>query len=112
MSDVHQGSTDNAPAPSPAHIDNPIEGGSTADQIKESVQALNEQRAQRGEAAELDREPVRLRYSEGGTKSLRQAAKDVSNYHRLEKEDATWLKQTPEATNFDAWNHTERRLRL
>jgi hypothetical protein len=97
MSDVHQGSTESTPPPvdvTTRNIPEPITG-STSEIAEKSVKALNEQRARTGEAVEIgeghDRNPVRMRYREPGQKTLRQASKDVSDYHRLQKDDAQFL---------------------
>jgi len=97
MSDVHQG--DSTPAPSPAeaptdvttrNIPDAIEGGTEADRVRESVKELNRKRREEGTAVE-EPEPVKIRYEKPGTKSLRQVAKDMSQYHRLQKDDAQYL---------------------
>jgi hypothetical protein len=96
MSNTH---TDSTPAPAPvgSNIENPIVG-STEDQIKQSVRALNEQRSRDGTLVE-ESAPDRLRYlntgkdvepetyKEAEPKKLRQVAKDVSNYHKKNNRD-------------------------
>jgi hypothetical protein len=97
MSDV-QGSADSTPPPSPVeqNIPDPIEGNSDAERVRESVKAINEQRARAGTAVEVDRAPVRIRYPHRGRdeepetykdaepKKLRQVAADTADFHRTE----------------------------
>jgi hypothetical protein len=106
MSDVQ--TNDNAP-PAPAeappdvvhkHIDAPITGGSEESRIRESVRELNKKREREGTLVEEPAEPVKLRYYKSdepetykgaARKSLREASKAVSDYHRLEKPDAQFV---------------------
>jgi hypothetical protein len=96
MSDVHQGDSAPAPAPAAHNIPDAIEGGSLQSQIERSVEAVNEQRAQRGEAVEVERSPTRIRYrhrnkdeepktyKDAEPKKLRRVAADTSDFHRTQ----------------------------
>jgi len=85
---------DDAPPPNPiatTRISNPIEGEGEESVIRESVKALNEERRKKGEAVEANRDPVRMRYLDDDPKTLKQVAKDTSDYHRLAQPDAQAL---------------------
>jgi len=87
-----------APAPPPPAdadfplIDSPISTGNEVENVRQSVRELNAQRQRDGTAVEPSRDPLPLRWLDSEPKSLRTATRDVSDYHRLEKDDAQFLR--------------------
>jgi hypothetical protein len=89
-----------SPAPTPSasppqtvvqrSIPDPIEGASEEERLRASVRELNEKRQREGTAVEVG-EPPALHYDDDKPKKLRQVAKDTSDYHRLQKDDAQFL---------------------
>jgi hypothetical protein len=115
MSDVavHQGN-ETAPPPPPANTDTPpdvvsrgvpdaIEGGTDEQKIRASVRELNKQRDATGEDpfAEQHAPTLERRYDgrDQSPKTLREATRDLSERHLLEKPEAQLAMRT--------WNWSE-----
>jgi hypothetical protein len=85
-----------APPTSAQHIDNPIDTGSEQENIRESVKELNRKRREEGTAVE-EPEPVKIHYEDDrtltGYKGFKEAVRDQSDRHRLQKPDAQILQQ-------------------